>query len=64
MYLGAELSYEVKGSYFVKKHSNWDGIVRLYTRDSASFPIGLLTRVKKLVESKRHTVVVDDFTST
>ena len=43
--LSKKLSYEKKDAVFIRKNSNWDGIVRLYSEKTQTFPTGLLSDV-------------------
>jgi len=48
--IGDNLQYEVAGATFIRKSgSNWDGIVRFYSKKLHKFPIGFFTRVKNLL---------------
>ncbi|MHA1685229.1 MAG: DEAD/DEAH box helicase [Candidatus Heimdallarchaeaceae archaeon] len=42
------LQYELANSHWIKRHTNWDGIVRLYNEKYRSFPVGLIKRVEAI----------------
>lgn len=54
-----ELSYQLAGYEFAVGNSNWDGRVRLLTRN-LQFPIGLLDRASKILASEGLDVQIED----
>ena len=43
-------SYKDKNAHFIRIHSRWDGIIKLYHPVKQTFPIGLKYRVEKIIK--------------
>jgi superfamily II DNA or RNA helicase len=43
-------SYEMKNSHFIQMNSKWDGRVRLFNANKKTFPIGMLSRVERVIK--------------
>lgn len=42
------LRYELANSHWIRRNSNWDGVVKLYNKKYRSFPVGLIERVEAI----------------
>lgn len=57
--LDKELSYQLAGYEFASGYSNWDGRVKLLSKN-LQFPIGLLSRASRMLESEGLDVQIED----